>query len=239
MKILVIVPAYNEEESIINTINNIKNYKKCKKFSIDYIVINDGSTDRTKDLLVANNINFIDLPYNLGIGAAVQTGYKYASYNNYDIAVQFDGDGQHDINYLDRLIEPLINSEADIVIGSRFIDNTSNFKSTKTRQLGISIISLLIKLLSHKKIKDVTSGFRAVNKTVIDIFAKNYPYDFPEPITNYALIKNNFTFKEVGVMMHERVGGKSSIKLLGSVYYMFNVCLSILLMDLNKYGRKD
>lgn len=236
MKILIIIPAYNEAANIINTINNIKKYKK---YSFDYVVINDGSTDKTKELLESNDINYIDLPYNLGIGAAVQTGYKYASYNNYDIAVQFDGDGQHDINYLDRLIEPLINSEADIVIGSRFIDNTSNFKSTKTRQLGISIISLLIKLLSHKKIKDVTSGFRAVNKTVIDIFAKNYPYDFPEPITNYALIKNNFTFKEVGVMMHERVGGKSSIKLLGSVYYMFNVCLSILLMDLNKYGRKD
>ena len=239
MKILVIVPAYNEEESIINTINNIKNYKKCKKFSIDYIVINDGSTDRTKDLLVANNINFIDLPYNLGIGAAVQTGYKYASYNDYDIAIQFDGDGQHDVNYIEKLIDPIIQNDVDIVIGSRFIDNTSDFKSTKVRQVGINIISFLIKILSGKKMMDVTSGFRAVNKKVIEIFARNYPYDFPEPITNYALIKNDFKFKEVGVSMHKRVGGTSSIKFIGSIYYMFNVCLSILLLDLNKFGRNN
>ncbi len=236
MKILIIIPAYNEEANIINTVNKIKNYKK---YNIDYIVINDGSTDQTKVLLESNKINYIDLPYNLGIGASVQTGYKYAYYNDYDIAIQFDGDGQHDINYIDKLIEPIVQKEADIVVGSRFIDNTSKFRSTKARQLGINIISFLIKMLSGKKLLDVTSGFRAINKNIIQIFAKNYPYDFPEPITNYALIKNGFKFKEVGVMMHERVGGSSSIKLFGSIYYMFNVCLSILLLDLNKFGRKN
>ena len=236
MRILIIIPAYNEEENILNTINNIKSYKK---YSLDYIVINDGSTDKTKDVLENNNINYVDLPFNLGIGAAVQTGYKYAYYNNYDIAVQFDGDGQHDINYIEKLINPIINKEADMVIGSRFIDDTSDFKSTKARQLGISIISFLIKILSRKKIKDVTSGFRAVNKKIIQIFATNYPYDFPEPITNYALVKNGFAFKEVGVRMHERVGGKSSIRFFRSIYYMFNVCLSILLLDLNKFGRRN
>lgn len=236
MKILIIIPAYNEEANIINTVNKIKNYKK---YNIDYIVINDGSTDQTKVLLESNKINYIDLPYNLGIGASVQTGYKYAYYNDYDIAIQFDGDGQHDINYIDKLIEPIVQKEADIVVGSRFIDDTSKFRSTKARQLGINIISFLIKMLSGKKLLDVTSGFRAINKNIIQIFAKNYPYDFPEPITNYALIKNGFKFKEVGVMMHERVGGSSSIKLFGSIYYMFNVCLSILLLDLNKFGRKN
>ena len=236
MKILIIIPAYNEEANIINTVNKIKNYKK---YNIDYIVINDGSTDQTKVLLESNKINYIDLPYNLGIGASVQTGYKYAYYNDYDIAIQFDGDGQHDINYIDKLIKPIVQKEADIVVGSRFIDNTSKFRSTKARQLGINIISFLIKMLSGKKLLDVTSGFRAINKNIIQIFAKNYPYDFPEPITNYALIKNGFKFKEVGVMMHERVGGSSSIKLFGSIYYMFNVCLSILLLDLNKFGRKN
>ena len=236
MKILIIIPAYNEEANIINTVNKIKNYKK---YNIDYIVINDGSTDQTKVLLESNKINYIDLPYNLGIGASVQTGYKYAYYNDYDIAIQFDGDGQHDINYIDKLIEPIVQKEADIVVGSRFIDNTSKFRSTKARQLGINIISFLIKMLSGKKLLDVTSGFRAINKNIIQIFAKNYPYDFPEPITNYALIKNGFKFKEVGVMMHKRLGGSSSIKLFGSIYYMFNVCLSILLLDLNKFGRKN
>ena len=192
MKILIIIPAYNEEANIINTVNKIKNYKK---YNIDYIVINDGSTDQTKVLLESNKINYIDLPYNLGIGASVQTGYKYAYYNDYDIAIQFDGDGQHDINYIDKLIEPIVQKEADIVVGSRFIDNTSKFRSTKARQLGINIISFLIKMLSGKKLLDVTSGFRAINKNIIQIFAKNYPYDFPEPITNYALIKNVFKFK--------------------------------------------
>lgn len=234
-KILIIIPAYNESENILKTVENIKKYKKI---SLDYIVINDGSTDNTADILRENNINFIDLTFNLGIGAAVQTGYKYAYYNNYDIAIQFDGDGQHDINYVDRLIDPLIKNEADMVTGSRFVDDTSSFKSTKARQTGINIISGLIKLLSRKRIKDVTSGYRAVNKTIIEVFANNYPFDFPEPITNYALLRNGFSVKEVGVNMYERNGGQSSIKFLKSFYYMFNVCLSIVLLNEKKFGGK-
>lgn len=236
-KILLIIPAYNEEKNIIKTVNSIKNYKKIK---LDYIVINDGSLDNTKKVMQENNINFIDLPFNMGIGAAVQTGYKYACYNNYDIAIQFDGDGQHDINSVDKLIEPIINNEADMVVGSRYIDNISAFKSTFSRRMGIKIISALIHLLSRKKIKDVTSGYRAVNKKIIEIFAGYYPFDFPEPITNYALLKTDFSVKEVGVNMYERESGISSIRALKSIYYMFNVCLSILLFNFGKFkgGKK-
>ncbi len=233
LKILVIVPAYNEEENILKTVLSIKKYKK---FLIDYIVINDGSTDETETILKENNFNYINLPFNLGIGAAVQTGYKYAYYNDYDVAVQFDGDGQHDINSIESVLKPLINGNVDMVVGSRFIDNTSAFKSTKIRRFGISLISALIKVLCRKKIKDVTSGYRGVNKKVIRLFANYYPYDFPEPITNYALLKNGFVVNEVGVSMMDRVGGHSSINFLKSIYYMFNVCLSILLFNSKKLG---
>lgn len=234
-KILIIIPCYNEEENILKTIKNINEYKKIP---LDYVVINDGSTDDTLKVLKENDINFIDLPFNLGIGAAVQTGYKYAYYNGYDIAVQFDGDGQHDINYIDKIVHPIMDGKADMVIGSRFVDDISSFKSTKARQFGINVISGLIKLCSGKILKDVTSGYRAVDKGIIEIFANNYPFDFPEPITNYALLKNNFKVDEVGVNMYERVGGQSSINYLKSIYYMFNVCLSIMILNYKKFGRR-
>lgn len=231
-KVLMIIPAYNEEKNIVKTIDMIKNYKKI---DLDYIVINDGSTDNTRRVLKENKIDFIDLPFNLGIGAAVQTGYKYAFLKDYDIAIQFDGDGQHDINSVLKLIEPILNEEADMVVGSRYVDDSSEFKSTLSRRFGIKIISSLIKLLSRKRLKDVTSGYRAVNKKIISIFAGNYPFDFPEPITNYTLLKSGFKVKEVGVNMFERQEGRSSIKTFKSVYYMFNVCLSIILFDVKKF----
>ena len=231
-KILIIIPAYNEEKNIVKTVNFIKKYKNI---NLDYIVINDGSTDNTKRIMQENGVDFIDLPFNLGIGAAVQTGYKYALYNDYDIAIQFDGDGQHDINSVETLIRPIIDEDVDMVVGSRYIDDTSSFKSTFSRRIGIKVISSLIYLLSKERLKDVTSGYRAVNKDVIKIFANDYPYDFPEPITNYALLKSGFKVKEVGANMFEREGGISSIRALKSIYYMFNVCLSILLFNSKKF----
>ena len=164
MKILLIIPAYNEEKNILNTINMIENYKRKM---LDYIVINDGSLDKTEEVLKNNNINHICLVNNLGIGAAVQTGYKYAYTNNYDIAIQFDGDGQHDINYIDKLIDTIVDEKYDMVIGSRFIGNDSSFKSTKMRRVGIKLLSFVIKILTGVTIKDVTSGHRAVNRNII------------------------------------------------------------------------
>lgn len=233
MKSLVIIPAYNEEKNILKTVEKIKKYDK----NLDYIVINDGSSDNTKKILDENNINYIDLPFNLGIGAAVQTGYKYAYRNGYDIAIQFDGDGQHDITYINKLIER-VEKGANMVVGSRYVDDVSAFKSTRSRQIGIKIISGLIKLLSGKRIKDVTSGFRAIDRGVMELFCNNYPFDFPEPITNYALLKLGFKVEEVGVNMFERSGGKSSIDFLKSVYYMFNVLLSIMLFNPKKFKER-
>lgn len=150
MKTLIIIPAYNEELNIEKTVNKIKKYNNCSKNTIDYIIINDGSTDNTKEICDKNKFNVINLIHNLGIGGAVQTGYKYALENNYDIAIQFDGDGQHDEKYIDSLIKEIENG-ADFVIGSRFIENLSQFKSSSTRRIGIKILSILIKICAQVK----------------------------------------------------------------------------------------
>ena len=163
-KILIIIPAYNEEENILKTYTKIKEYNKKNKTNYDMIVINDGSTDNTKKILKENNIPHINLIHNLGIGGAVQTGYKYAYENNYDIAVQFDGDGQHDVRYVEKIIKPIIEKKADLVIGSRFVEDIKTFKSTFARRVGIKIISCFMKFATHKKIHDTTSGFRACSK---------------------------------------------------------------------------
>ena len=230
VKVLIIIPAYNEEKNIGYVIDSINDYNKKNGNNYDVIVINDGSTDNTEQILVNNRIPHINLIHNLGIGGAVQTGYKYALKNNYDIAVQFDGDGQHDINYVKTIIDPIINGDCDMCIGSRFIDKAKDgFKSSAARRLGINIISFNIKLKTKKKIYDTTSGFRAVNKKIIKMFAKNYPTEYPEPISTVRVIKNGYTVAEKPVIMHERIAGKSSIGSWKNAYYMINVVLSILL----------
>lgn len=232
-KILIIIPAYNEEDNILKTYNSIKTNKD---YDYDIIVINDGSTDRTRKILEENNIPHISLIQNLGIGGAVQTGYKYAYKNGYDYAIQFDGDGQHDINYVKDILEPLKNKECNMVIGSRFIKkDTEGFKSSKARRLGISIISFFIKLVTHKKIYDTTSGFRAIDRNIIRIFAFDYPTDYPEPVSSVNVLKRHYTIKEVPVVMHERTGGTSSIHALKNIDYMINVILAIIMESIKRY----
>jgi hypothetical protein len=175
------------------------------------------------------------LIHNLGIGGAVQTGYKYAYQNDYDIAIQFDGDGQHDINYACKIIEPLLNGKSNMSIGSRFVDDTSSeFKSTKARQMGIKLISSFIKFFTGKKVYDVTSGFRAIDKSLIDRFSKEYPLEYPEPISTTEILKDGFVISEVPVSMNERTGGVSSIRSWKNVYYMLNVLLSIVIIGLRR-----
>ena len=226
-KVLLIIPAYNEEASIRSTIKNIQ------KTPYDYVIVNDGSKDSTADICRKNHFNHINLIRNLGIGGAMQTGYKYAAQNDYDIAVQVDADGQHDPEYIQKIIQPIIENKADIVIGSRFTDRTlDNFYSTPMRRLGIRTLSNVIHLFSRKRIYDVTSGFRAVNNKIINEFAKEYPLEYPEPISDFELVKKGYRLKEISVKMHERSGGKSSIHTWKNGYYMFNVILSIFLVQL-------
>ena len=238
MKILLIIPAYNEEENIKKTIEKIENFSD----EIDYIVINDGSTDSTEQILLENKIKHIKLIHNLGIGGAVQTGYKYAYENNYDIAIQFDGDGQHDVNYISNICEPLINGQADMCIGTRYLDKSSSeFQSTFMRRFGSNIISIFIKIFAGKKITDPTSGFRAANRKVITEFAKNYPTEYPEPESTVSLLVNGYNVTEVPVSMNERTGGVSSIRLWKSVDYMVKVVLAIIVDSISfrkKRGNK-
>lgn len=242
MKVLMIIPAYNEEKSIVNTVNMINN-TKLKKATLDYIVINDGSLDNTKGVCIENNINFINLPVNLGIGGAVQTGYKYALYNDYDIAIQFDGDGQHDAKYIQSLVDE-INKGNDIVIGSRFVAELSEFKSTFIRRVGINFLHVLIKICTGKDIYDPTSGFRASNKEVIKEFAKDYPIDYPEPDTIVTIIKKGYKVSEIPVKMNERKEGVSSLNtnIFKPVYYMIKVSMAIIISALSTKkvgGRND
>lgn len=233
VKILLIIPAYNESKNIANTMDEIFNNGK----NLDYIVINDGSSDDTEKICIKNNINHITLIQNLGIGGAVQTGYKYALENNFDIAIQFDGDGQHDIKYVNDLTKPIIDEKSDMVIGSRFIKEKSAFKSTRTRQIGIKVISFFIRIFTGRKIYDTTSGFRACNRKVIQRFAKDYPTEYPEPVTTVELLRAKYNVTEVPVEMHERKAGKSSIRTWKSVYYMLNVILSIIIVSMRKGDR--
>lgn len=233
-KILVIIPAYNEEESILGVIDDlIKNAP-----DVDYIVVNDGSTDDTSRILKAHGIPHISLIKNLGIGGAVQTGYKYALQNGYSIAIQFDGDGQHSARYIADLIQPILRGEADLVVGSRFKGETEGFKSSSMRRLGITILSGVLKMASTNKIEDVTSGFRAAGKRAIKLFASYYPDDYPEPESLALVARKGLRLVEVPVSMRERTGGESSIKRMDSVYYMIKVTFAILIQT-NIYERRS
>lgn len=243
MKILLIIPAYNEEENIAKVCKTIEDYNSKSQQKIDYIVINDGSTDNTIKILKENHINHVNLVHNLGIGGAVQTGYRYAYENNYDIAIQFDGDGQHDINYVPKICEPIQKGEADMVIGSRYLDKTeSTFQSTFMRRFGSNIISFFINLLCRKKIKDPTSGFRAINKKVIYEFANHYPTEYPEPESTVSLLVNRYKIEEIPVSMKERDGGVSSItnQFWKPADYMAKVVLAIIIdsISFRKRGGK-
>lgn len=224
MKKLVIIPAYNESESIVSTVRNIQ--KNAPDY--DIIVINDCSKDTTLELCHENGIPVLDLPVNLGIGGAVQTGYLYALEYGYDIAVQMDGDGQHDAAYLGRMEETLIRENADMVIGSRFIEK-QGFQSSGIRRVGIRLFTLLSGGLFGKPISDATSGMRMCSHRTIELFVKDYPRDYPEPETACRLLRKKYKVVEVPVVMKERAAGESSISMFKSVYYMIKVTLAILI----------
>ena len=224
MKKLIIIPAYNEAENIVNLVSEIND----KAPDFDYIVINDASSDFTLKLCRNNSIKVIDLPVNLGIGGAVQTGYKYALINDYDYAVQLDGDGQHAPVYLNVMYESIVDEKADMVIGSH-IKKKKGFQSSATRRFGIRFFTFFIKLLTGTVITDPTSGFRMVNRSIIEKFAKDYPRDYPEPESVVSVLKGSGKVIEIPVEMRERRGGVSSINIKRSVYYMIKVTIAIIM----------
>ncbi|MEG1619561.1 MAG: glycosyltransferase family 2 protein [Malacoplasma sp.] len=232
MKTLVIIPAYNEEESLVKVINKLRKVD----LNFDYIIIDDCSTDSTEKICSENNYNYIHLPVNLGIGGGVQTGYQYAKENNYDIAIQMDGDGQHNPEDIKVLIQPLLDKKVEMVIGSRFIKK-DGFQSSFMRRFGINFLKRLIKLCCGVTVNDTTSGFRAVSKDLIAFFADNYAQDYPEPEAIIAAVLNKYRILEVPVLMYERQGGESSINAFKSIYYMVKVSLAIIIYRLGNFKK--
>ncbi len=230
MRKLIIIPAYNEAKSLPNLIENIE--KTLPDF--DYVIINDGSWDGTKKIGNKEKWNIVHLPINSGIGVAVQTGYCYALENDYDIAIQIDGDGQHDIRYLPEIVRPIEEKTADVVIGSRFVAK-EGFQSSGARRMGIKLLSVLIFVLTGEKVKDVTSGYRAANRKFISVFADDYSKDYPEPEAIVTVKMYRGRILELPVVMKEREHGNSSITLWRSVYYMLKVSLAIFVKRLS-YG---
>lgn len=224
MKKLIIIPAYNESASIEKTVLNIQENAP----TFDYIVVNDCSTDNTLAICREKGFPVLDLPMNLGIGGAVQTGYLYAYENGYDAAVQVDGDGQHDPAFLNEMAVYLKEHDLDMVIGSRFIEK-EGFQSSRARRMGIVYFSRLIKMMTGKVVTDPTSGLRMAGKKVIRNFAENYPKDYPEPESVVSILRKGMKVKEIPVVMKERQGGVSSISMSKSIYYMVKVTLAILI----------
>lgn len=227
MKTLVMIPCYNEEENIERVVARLNE----RAPEVDYLIINDCSTDRSEEILRKNKFSYLSLPVNLGIGGGVQSGYLYAVEHDYDITVQMDGDGQHDPAYLADLIRPVAAGELDMAIGSRFITK-NGFQSSAMRRLGINIISGLIRFLTGAKVKDTTSGFRACNRQLTAFYARHYAQDFPEPEAIVAAVCGGWRVGEVPVVMEERMGGTSSIRSFKSAYYMIKVTLSLIVYRL-------
>lgn len=234
MRILLIIPAFNEQASIIRTVDMIRAASFPAGLQVDYLVIDDGSTDMTAQLCREHGVPCVSLVRNLGIGGAVQTGYLYAMEHGYDAAVQFDGDGQHDIASLPALLQPIADETQDFVVGSRFVTPGAGYRSTPLRRIGIRLLSLLTLCVTGRRIWDVTSGYRAANRRTLCYLAENYPADYPEPESLVHLLRHGARVAEVPVNMFARSGGSSSIGSLRSGYYMLKVSLAILCAGLQR-----
>ena len=221
-KILVIIPAFNEEGSVGKVVDEVKAHFP----KVDVLVVNDGSTDLTSEIAQSRGAVVLDLPFNLGIGGAMQAGYKYGCEKGYKIAIQVDGDGQHNPKEIDKLLNALEDKKMDMAIGSRFIGD-SVYKVSTMRRVGISILSKVISMAVGQKITDPTSGFRAANRKAIQLFALDYPQDYPEPEAIVLLHQCGLKMEEVPVKINQRYSGESSITKIRSVYYMVKVLLAI------------
>ena len=234
MKTLVIIPCYNDEENLDRVVERLH----AAAPDVDYLIVNDCSTDGSAALCRARGYNYISLPVNLGIGGGVQSGYLYAREHGYDVTVQMDGDGQHNPLFLADVVRPVAEGRLDMCIGSRFITK-EGFQTSFMRRLGINFISVMIRLLCGVRILDTTSGFRACNKELTAYFADHYAQDYPEPEAIITAVLNGYRVGEAPVVMEERMGGKSSISPFKSVYYMVKVSIALVVFRITSGRRKE
>jgi glycosyltransferase involved in cell wall biosynthesis len=218
-----LVPAFNEEANVGRVVDEIRAFDP----SLDVVVVDDGSYDRTAEVAHEHGATVVRLPFNLGIGGAVQTGFRFAFEHGYDLAVRIDGDGQHDPSQLDRILAPVVRGEADIAVGSRFAGDRDGYRSSRSRRLGIRLLAWVVSRIVGRRVTDTTSGFQALNRRAIELFAHDYPHDYPEVEATIMVSRHRLRSVEVPVSMRERGGGRSSITALRSVYYMVKVLLAI------------
>ena len=219
---IAIVPAFNEEGNIGRVVDELKAFDPA----LDVVVVSDGSLDRTAEVAAAHGAQVLRLPFNLGIGGAVQTGFRYASENGYDVAVRCDGDGQHDPAELPKVLGPVLAGDADIAVGTRF-GGEDGYRSSAARRLGIRVLAAVVSAIARQRVTDTTSGFQALNARALALFAGDYPHDYPEVEGMVMTIRHRLRLREVPVRMREREHGRSSITALRSVYYMARVMLAL------------
>jgi glycosyltransferase involved in cell wall biosynthesis len=227
---IALVPAHNEERSVAGVVEEIKGFDP----DFDVLVIDDGSTDRTAELAESSGARVVRLPYNLGIGGAVQTGLQYARDHDFDVAVQVDGDAQHDPAEIPKILAPIIDGEADLVVGSRFLGE-GEYEPPVTRLLGIRLLARVVSVLVRQRVTDTTSGFRASNRRAISLFASDYPHDYPEVEAMVLVFRHRLKLVEVPVHMRLRGAGESSITFWRSAYYMLKVLLALFVGLFRRY----
>jgi len=232
-RIVAIVPALNEEGIIGKVVDEIRAVSP----EIDVVVVDDASSDETAAVARSHGATVLRLPFNVGIGGAVQTGFRYALAEGYDRAVRLDGDGQHDAREIPKLLEPVERGEADLVIGSRFAEGEASYRPPFARRIGIRVFARLVSLLSGQHVTDTTSGFVALDRVGIELFAREYPHDYPEVEATLIALRSGLRLAQVQVEMRERETGASSITFVRSLYYIVKVLLALLVSSLRRYPR--
>jgi hypothetical protein len=234
-RVVAIVPAWNESRAIGKVVDEIKRLDTA----IDVVVIDDASADDTADIAESHGATVLRLPFNVGIGGAVQTGFRYALEEGYEVAVRLDGDGQHAASEIPKILGPVEAGDADLVIGSRFVDPDGTYRPPFARRIGIRVFARLVSVLGGQRVTDTTSGFVALDRTGIELFAKEFPHDYPAVEATLVALRSGLRVAQVQVDMRERTTGSSSITFVRSLYYIVKVSLALLVASLRRYPRLE